>query len=306
MIPGQYPTAGDARVYINEFWIDDTLRVDYSIDHPKIPMWGYHQKYTADVAAGKVLVTGNMMIHFRYPGYLMYAISQKLGREAVEELSRRLQTDENTAPVLPGQASGQNNAPYTPVENNRSAEDLIQLIDSIRHMTPEQRIQRLVEAGVPGEFTRVSDIMNALYNDTVGEAEANRADYLDPVEMGPNDYANGRKGFDIDILYSRAQDNYGRGYYMRETIEGVHLTRRRKIINAATTGSDLGGSGQSLVEIYPFIARKVKRYVSEYEGRTSAEMAQAIRSETDNGIHSMVGGNLTSYDVITGSSVAAT
>jgi len=295
MQPGQYPTAGDARVFINEHWVDDTLRCDVDVQHRKIPLYGYHQKYYADMAAGKVIVTGSLMIHFRFPGYLMYAIGKTLGRKALEVYDQdEALRAQLRSPVdrIRGQKSG---AEYPPPPNNRSHAHLVDLINELRQESVTARIERLTRATTDGEFDRISDTLDALYGNAErvnSTGDIGDALYADPVEMSPEDFSGGSAGFNIDIVYNRAQDTWGRGYKIRERVRGVHLTGRRKVLNASTTSGDLGSSGSSLVEIYPFVARNVERIVESYEGRIVQEL-----SSNDTGIHSQIGSQYERYDV---------
>ena len=50
--------------------VDDMYRVDFQRRISHQPIYGYDDTQFAFVAQGKELVTGNMIINFRYPGYL--------------------------------------------------------------------------------------------------------------------------------------------------------------------------------------------------------------------------------------------
>ena len=70
MYYGDYPTPGDVKVFIAGSWIDDAYRVDFDNKNQKTPLRGYHQKHYALVADGYRIVVGNILVHYRYPGYL--------------------------------------------------------------------------------------------------------------------------------------------------------------------------------------------------------------------------------------------
>lgn len=77
-MPGRYPTPAQTSLYINGVWIDDAYRVSYSKTNPLAPLYGYNEEHFSAVALGKTLVTGSLIISYRYPGYLMAAIKNEV------------------------------------------------------------------------------------------------------------------------------------------------------------------------------------------------------------------------------------
>jgi len=76
-----YPSPADVKIYIAGEWIDDAYRVDYSVQAPKQPLYDYTSSFFKDVAHGQSLVVGNLVLNYRMPNYLKFAIDQKLERD---------------------------------------------------------------------------------------------------------------------------------------------------------------------------------------------------------------------------------
>jgi len=69
-----YPSPSTVTYYIGSLWIDDIFRVDFQRKVNYQPIWGYDSRKYDFVAKGKEIVTGNIIINYRYPGYLRAAI----------------------------------------------------------------------------------------------------------------------------------------------------------------------------------------------------------------------------------------
>ena len=51
-------------------WIDDAVGVDLTVQDRKTPVFGYRSRYFDGISEGQTIVSGNLYIQFRYPGYL--------------------------------------------------------------------------------------------------------------------------------------------------------------------------------------------------------------------------------------------
>ena len=71
-----YPTPSDVRCYIGNIELDDVFRVDFKRQINHQPVYGYNDQKYGFVAKGKELVTGQIVMNFRYPGYLNAAIKK--------------------------------------------------------------------------------------------------------------------------------------------------------------------------------------------------------------------------------------
>lgn len=276
MIPGQYPTSGDVKVFIDGKWVDDTLRVSVEEECRKVPLWGYHQKFMGGVADGKMIVTGTLAIHFRFPGYLMYAIQGIVDRRKMQEADRLMNAEQRGPDVqgAPQAVSTQTN-PYD--QGGRGAQSTIALIQSLRRMSPEERATAILEAG--NDFQRQSDLLESMFIQRASQDDSTPVGD-NPVELSPEALISPHGGFEIELVYAKTETPQG-SFFVRERILGVHLTGSRKVITAGIGGSDLGGSGQSLIEVYPFLAKKVVRYAAHESDVTSANYGLANQGGYD-------------------------
>jgi hypothetical protein len=275
---GDYPTPGDVKIYIDDLWVDDAYRIDYEEQDKKIPLWGYHQKKYSDVADGKAIVVGNIIIHYRFPGYLNHAIQRAL----IARESAAIKDAAVAEPVAPPAPAGPGGAPAvapdTPKPKTATVFHVKDMLDLIRRQpTPSEMVKQLQLAATSGHFEVASAALQELFG-------SNSSLYLDqnlvpgaldnaiaksPVTESPGAYVSGWKGFDLRLDYgyigTRTQ-----GVFHSEVLKGVHLTGRRKVVNASTAGGDLSASGQSLVEVYPFFCREVQAIVRRETTSTGA------------------------------------
>lgn len=74
-----YPSPAEVKIFIGQdIWIDDAFRVDYNLSNNRTPLYDYTSQFFKAVAEGHALVQGQLMINFRFPGYLSYAMDRKL------------------------------------------------------------------------------------------------------------------------------------------------------------------------------------------------------------------------------------
>jgi hypothetical protein len=76
-----YPSPADVKLYIGGAWLDDAYRVDYNVSTSRTPLYDYTSKFFKDVAEGHTIIQGQLIINFRFPNYLKYAISNTLERD---------------------------------------------------------------------------------------------------------------------------------------------------------------------------------------------------------------------------------
>ena len=65
-----FPTPSTTKCYVNDIEVDDMFRVDFKRNINHQPIYGYDDQQYGFVAKGKELVSGQIIINFRYPGYL--------------------------------------------------------------------------------------------------------------------------------------------------------------------------------------------------------------------------------------------
>lgn len=266
---GDYPTPGDVKIYIGTNYVDDAYRVDYNEQNSKVPLSGYHQKHHVQVADGKVIVVGNIIIHFRFPGYLTYAIKNVLNVVEEGKLSDASQTVGRDPSGLDGGigvfvGSDDHSSAKGAAFRLGTRDNVLRSIEAIRRGTVDQRVRSLVASHELGFFEQQSTLLNTVFGQFKGSGAANpKFDPLQsPVEMSPDSFFGAGAGLDLRLYYGYIGGT-SQGVYVTEVLRGVHFTGKRKVVNASTSGGDLSASGQSILEVYPFFARSVDSLVQD-------------------------------------------
>lgn len=83
MLPGNYPSPSNVKIYIGDVYLDDAFRVDWQAQNPKTPMYSWADSNFRTVAQGREIVTGRLIINYRFPGYLISAIEGRTGGEPI-------------------------------------------------------------------------------------------------------------------------------------------------------------------------------------------------------------------------------
>lgn len=255
-----YPTPSDVKIYIGPHLVDDAYRVEYDERNSKMPLTGYHQKKYASVADGKLIIVGNIIIHYRFPGYLTHAIKNILNLRELNFL---------TDPKHGGQYPTQSWQGMSPVGEKRTSTytktDVVSELQLIRKSTPSQRVALLARSFQLGFFEFESALLKNTFENRTDTRSTDQRKFnpLESVaEMSPHDFINGERGIDLSLYYGYVGSG-SQAAYVTEVLEGVHFTGRRKVVNASTSGGDLSASGQSLLEVYPFFARSVRSVVNQ-------------------------------------------
>ena len=126
MRQGSYPTPAQVSLFLEEVWIDDAYRVEFRKQNPKTPLYGYDEKYFSNVAEGQVIVSGNIVITYRYPGYLWHIIAKR----------------------------------ETEIDPTVGA--YVNLAADILRANPNQRIEMIREARQKGNLEKVSSVMQRI------------------------------------------------------------------------------------------------------------------------------------------------
>lgn len=86
MIPGNYPTPSNVKIYVGDVYLDDAFRVDWQCQNPKTPMYSWADTKFRAVTEGREIVTGRLIINYRFPGYLKHAIQGRTGQTPTNEV----------------------------------------------------------------------------------------------------------------------------------------------------------------------------------------------------------------------------
>lgn len=224
MSQAEYPTSGNYRCYIYGIWIDEVVRIEFNEQNAKVPLYSYHRTEYDSVATGKTLVTGNIVMNFRYPGYLT-------------TLLQKLRSGASNPAVLEALAE--------------DSFDLYETLRSMRYDTPEARAERLSKA-TPESFERDSVIYRAI--DRANLMASNEAETIEsPLMVAPFDMEL-RAFTETELPTSRAVNAI--------KLLHVNITGRSRVISNLSGGGDQGGSGQPIIEVYPFFARTTSEVIS--------------------------------------------
>lgn len=237
----EYPTPAQTSVFIGDQWVDDAARVQFEIQNPRIPLYGYNRPEFSVVADGKILVTGNLVINYRMPGYLLQAIRNAADSGAVRNMDVALRVHQGAGGDVP--------------RLNRP--QLYELLKELQKDTDgTKRLTRLARGMRDGSFREVSalmrQVMGGRFSDVGERWYARRSN----PALGPSSEI----AFDIQIAYG---DSYGP---MRvDVLEECYVTGMGKAMSASAGGGGFSASGMPIFEIYPFIARSVSQFIVEVE-----------------------------------------
>lgn len=233
-----YPTPSKVKCYVNGIEIDDMFRIDFKRDVRHQPIYGYDDAQWGFVAKGKELVTGQLVINYRYPGYLSSVI-----RRATASAVR---TERAMQPFREG--ANQSN----PLAQQRA----LRAIDFLAFdgMEPEAQARYLanqMSAGLDNQA--FVDALKARFEerfilDTRNEDGA-RSRWDSPL-----DYPTHIEFFDLHVRYGFNDQNIGFNRIFRDVV----LIGESSVISAAAgAGNDMSSSAQAVLEVYPFFCRTV-------------------------------------------------
>jgi len=75
-MPDRYYTPCNVGIYIGGYKVSDAFRVDWDARDSKTPLYGWADETYSAVTNGRKIVTGRLVINYRYPGYLSAAITE--------------------------------------------------------------------------------------------------------------------------------------------------------------------------------------------------------------------------------------
>ncbi len=150
---GSYPTPAQVYLYAGGIWIDDAFRVEYRKVNEKVPLFGFDETEFSGVAKGHTLVTGNLIINHRYPGYLWTIIK--------EHLNQRVEVQDNPYVRLAHSLTG------------ASADQRIEIIEQARQLNKLQEVQSVLKAITSGDaygkISAIHDPVDTVFRDENGK-----------------------------------------------------------------------------------------------------------------------------------------
>jgi len=261
-----YLTPSTTTYYINGVLIDDMYRVDFRRAINRQPVYGYNSRQFDFVADGKELITGNLIINFRYPGYLRNVI-----------VDGKLRENENAAKLdkkLKGITT--DNFSYMDVEelvNNAdtalTSEDKAKIIGNM--LIGQNHANSDITVGQNRSFTAGKGISaSTVPASTTAMVEALRENYF--KRFSTPDPGVGPKGniqstlsspldsrhienstFDLTVHYGGQRATFYRVF------KECYITGEEETVSAsAGAGNDMSSSAQPILEVYPFFCRTIE------------------------------------------------
>lgn len=225
-----YPSPADVRVFIGDIWVDDLYRIDFSVNNPRTPLYDYTSTYFKDVVEGTTIVQGQLVINYRYPGYLLYAINN---RKVIPQ---------------PGQEYGLDGLRIKNTPNYK-VKDSSEIFRDIANGSDQQKMLKLIGYKKLGALDNVKQVAAAL----VGQQT------LNGIEQGEVLTHKTKMPFDITITYGINDIFY------RKIIKNCYIIGESEVISAAAVaGGDLSSSGMPILEVYSFFGKKVLEEVTDH------------------------------------------
>ncbi len=240
-----YPSPSTVTYFINDILIDDMFRVDFQRKVNYQPIWGYDSRKFDFIAKGKEIVTGNLIINYRYPGYLRAAIkSAQESNDAIRVAAER--EIENK-------------------QNSAIGQGFLQEIDSQILENKSKILSNLILKNSTSLFnTQVSEISVGTFRNQslVNELKSKLRSYYgsEPEEEQNNDFLSPLDEDDIitfDLTMSYGFE--GRGQPYSRIIKDCVLIGESETVSAsAGISDDMSSSAQPILEVYSFFARTIE------------------------------------------------
>jgi hypothetical protein len=257
-----YPTPAQTSIFVGNLHVDDAYGVSFEVQNPRVPLYGYNQRYFSLVADGKILVTGNLVINYRAPGYFLYAIRRHQAQ--VRKRTEYIRYTESLGDAALGLAAPIPEQTQKPMDRP----ELRRFYSSLKATAePGERLKIMAEAMINNTFREASLLARAAFLQAeTGERDTNPA--MIPARDAP---------FDIQLAYGALE-----GSVRVDTLKNCYVTGMGKVINASAHGGGGSMSGAPILETYPFIAQTVEQYIvrdpnttDKDEDRTKAKTSTA-------------------------------
>jgi len=230
-----YPTPASVTYYIGDILIDDMFRVDFQrkVDHQ--PVWGYDSQTYDFVARGKEIVSGSIIINYRYPGYLKAAIQ------------RYYENKNKTNQIVNNNIMGEEEVAYDPT-----------FFRTLDKLDLENKVKVLGNQLIKNNRTTVAMVsklkenMRKLYgaNGTTAEEADGSTEFYQSILDQKQIYQ-----FDLSVRYGFQNVTGG---YIRRFKDCVIIGESETVNAAAGLGGDLSSSAQPILEVYSFFAKTIE------------------------------------------------
>lgn len=244
-----YPSPSTVKYYVNDIELDDMYRVDFQRNVNFQPIYGYNSTQYDFIAKGKELVNGNLIINYRYPGYLAMAILNAL------------LTTNNTKDAMDS-IDDRKNLKFK--DNKFKTEQLINYLDKANIGTDDKL--KIIANSIKESL----DFDKALTNENIANILQDKYIKRLPKDLGSLsnelkstqdkrtvlssilDYQRTIK-FDLTVRYGFQ----GVESYVRIFKDCIITGEGETVSAAAGGGNDISSSAQPILEVYPFFAKTI-------------------------------------------------
>jgi len=251
-----YPTPASVTYYIGDILIDDMYRVDFQRRKTDQPIWGYDSKNFDFVAQGKQIISGNLIINYRYPGYLRNVIVKPsiAGKETKKMVDDRMNAADGTERTLQ----------FFQTISSVSLEEKAKLLaNEIVRSQNNNNVNKSVNAKAGSVNTLISQLKSDMrkingsipVEERIPDTGQNTADQFYRSVLDEPDV----QFFNLSVRYGF--QNIVGGYI--RTFKDCFIVGESETVSAsAGVGGDMSSSSQPILEVYPFVARDlvVERY----------------------------------------------
>jgi hypothetical protein len=216
----KYYTPCNVGIYIGGYKLSDAFRVDWDARDSKTPLYGWADDTFSAVTNGRKIVTGRLIINYKYPGYLSTAITEF--------------------------THGEN-----PVDNREAANQM----DEYLSKSSVERVKLLAQLASKNFGNKYGD--NRLGSRTgLGSDRGSIQMAGGPMRefSSMSEAYKQKRTFDILVAYGDITTEE----HIETTIKDAYIVGQSQVISAsATGGGDVSSSGSPIYEIYSFFAKEI-------------------------------------------------
>lgn len=238
-----YPTPSTITYYIGDLLIDDVFRVDFQRKVSHQPIWGYDSKLYDFVAQGKEIVTGNIIINYRYPGYLKNAINRYAAGalETSEQVKVRFEEDQKVtySPTF-----------FATLDSLDIDQKASFLANTLLQKSGNSKLH-INNGVVEKSISRIKQDIRKVYgaNSSSEETPGDGDFFKSPLDE--------RTILSFDLTTRYGFQNISGGY-IRKFKDCILIGESETVSSSAGAGGDMSSSAQPILEIYPFFARTIE------------------------------------------------
>lgn len=251
---GHYPSPSLVQVYVADLHIEDAYHCEYQEEDSTQPLFSYSQREYVAVAEGKTLVSGQLVINFRYPGYLSVAL-----QNAYDKLGSYV-TD------------------YKGREVSRHNKEVLATLDAFRKATRQDKFKLLADAARKGPHALTTTSLLARISESLqiraSQVPGDRLKLPSPLQA-----THRREGIVPSVALWIHYGNLNERHPAKEISGVVFIGESQTITASASHAGGPSSSGANIFEVYPFFGRTVNHWIldpTETRDRGASEGGGAV------------------------------